>query len=986
MHAHAHAHIRPANAVSAERLPSSNSTSPQPANIIIPGASASARNLDITVFPSPTPSEEDVRDRGSEAGHSVEVSLDRFEIPQSPYILSSTRPNFSEESGQQHVPPPKRPATGDPPPADKRPRLDNAVPLGGISPNAFGMVSPAEQSAPELARMPRHLSHPQNPPIRSPPLVQGGLARRPPALQTQPQVSVEERYRPIAPLEERVATLTEQPPSSPTDDWLSPELFMQCLRSFRARFYVPGAVKCAGNLRLDVLEYALQVQDWEYLALHQCYCLNSFSPQHISLEMRHPNTHSAYLFMEEVIGDNGLLKGPFPQFFCDFPFPRDFTAKNPPRRYLLALGNFRVFVRRSSDMVALTRGCERRKVPPSPLEMTKCGILSSVFQRVLFRRTVSKIWEVFRHCPEKEVLREQAVQLFQEAQLLVDSQIRVPQCEPAVYQVFANHFNRLTDNLELALRQQGYFLLNSALPPAQQQQQNQHQNQQSLPHPQNISASQAGPMMSMQPGMGPGAHALSHLQQAQIFQQQQQQYHHRHVQQQQQQQRQSHQTQQRQPQLQHQQQPPQRQQQLQHQQREQQQQQQLVSPQAMSRPAASPALPSPRHRQGSTALLPRLGLRQQQQREPVPPRLSLHQAHLRSPTLQASRLSPAVNYFWQGFVAEPQRVTNANNKIQKLSFRLHKKELAALAGLLPTPPGAPERRAISEESKMIRLRCVKWPQSERPPDHDWAVAPNSWIPHSYFKFNGVSLELRKKLHNGRDKPVELTGLARAGLNALEVVVMSSTNDTKHHDYLLAIEYLGALSNAKIKQRCQEQAVSAAQTISDIKRKLSSSIIDDDDDMVVVESTLTINLRDPYSASKMCDTPVRGRACLHNECFDLDTFLETRKRKGEDVTSADQWHCPICKADARPHTLLIDEFLVKVREELARRGLLDTRAIEVDKEGRWRPKVEERDPHGVQDPDTPEPAPVTARSSAARSSAPRQVHLPPAHEIIDLDSD
>jgi hypothetical protein len=229
-------------------------------------------------------------------------------------------------------------------------------------------------------------------------------------------------------------------------------------------------------------------------------------------------------------------------------------------------------------------------------------------------------------------------------------------------------------------------------------------------------------------------------------------------------------------------------------------------------------------------------------------------------------------------------------------------------------------------------------------------------------------------------------LARAGLNALEVAVMSSTNDTKHHDYLLAIEYLGALSNAKIKQRCQEQAVSAAQTISDIKRKLSSSIIDDDDDMVVVESTLTINLRDPYSASKMCDTPVRGRACLHNECFDLDTFLQTRKRKGQDVTSADQWHCPICKADARPHTLLIDEFLVKVREELARRGLLDTRAIEVDKEGRWRPKVEERDPHGVQDPDSPEPAPVTARSEAARSSAPRQVYLPPAHEIINLDSD
>lgn len=38
--------------------------------------------------------------------------------------------------------------------------------------------------------------------------------------------------------------------------------------------------------------------------------------------------------------------------------------------------------------------------------------------------------------------------------------------------------------------------------------------------------SQAGPMMGMQPGMGPNAHAMSHLQpqQAQMFQQQQQQH------------------------------------------------------------------------------------------------------------------------------------------------------------------------------------------------------------------------------------------------------------------------------------------------------------------------------------------------------------------------------------------------------------------------------------------------------------------------------
>jgi hypothetical protein len=461
-----------------------------------------------------------------------------------------------------------------------------------------------------------------------------------------------------------------------------------------------------------------------------------------------------------------------------------------------------------------------------------------------------------------------------------------------------------------------------------------------------------------------------------MFQQQQQQRYPPQLQQQQQhQQRQlSHRNQQRQSHQNH-------QQSQQQQQREQQRQQnQLVSPQAIPRSAALPALPSPRHRQNSMALLPRPGVRQQYQRVPVPPRFSLHQAHLRSPTLQTSRLSPAVNYFWQGFITEPQRVVNANNGVEQLSFHLHAKEVAAVARLLPTPSGAAERRFIGEEYKTIRLRCVKWPQGERPPDHDWAVASNSWIPHSYFKFNGVPLQLRKKLHNGKDLPVDLTGLVREELNVLEVSVMSNASDTKHRDYLLAVEYLGALSDAKIKQRCHEQAVSAAKTISDIKRKLSPSTINDDDEIVVVESTLTINLRDPFSASKICDTPVRGRACLHNECFDLDTFLETRPKKGE-VTAADQWRCPICKADARPHTLIVDEFLVRVREELAKRGTLDTRAIEVDKEGRWRPKIEGRDLNGVQDRDSHEPVPTTTRSSASR-----QANHPPAHEIIDLDSD
>lgn len=361
-----------------------------------------------------------------------------------------------------------------------------------------------------------------------------------------------------------------------------------------------------------------------------------------------------------------------------------------------------------------------------------------------------------------------------------------------------------------------------------------------------------------------------------------------------------------------------------------------------------------------------------QQRVPNPLRFSLHEAHLRSPSLKIASLSPAVYYFWQEFILAPQRVLNAN-AIETFSFNLTKKDSECLAKPLPAPLGANEWQAIDKNHKTLRLRCIKWPNIETPKHHEWATAHNSWIPYSFFALNKTSLQLRKKLHNGKDLPVDLTRLVKEGHNQLELAITSTPGDTSHRDYLVAIERLGVMSFDSVKRRCHEQTISADQTINDIKRKLSEGG-NSDDDVVMAESTLSINLRDPFIGSKMCDVPVRGTACLHHECFDLKTFLDTRPKEGE-VTAADSWLCPICKADARPNVLAVDEFLIQVRKALDAKGLSDTRAITVDRDGHWTPKPEERDPNGVQDDDTPEPSPI-ARS--ARTSI--------VHEVIELDSD
>jgi len=82
--------------------------------------------------------------------------------------------------------------------------------------------------------------------------------------------------------------------------------------------------------------------------------------------------------------------------------------------------------------------------------------------------------------------------------------------------------------------------------------------------------------------------------------------------------------------------------------------------------------------------------------------------------------------------------------------------------------------------------------------------------------------------------------------------------------------------------------------------------------------------------------------LHRECFDLETFLLTRKSKPkrpDQPTMVDVWKCPLCGVDARPYHLQVDEFLVSVRKELKERGLLDTKSIWIAADGKWRPKEE-----------------------------------------------
>jgi len=161
-------------------------------------------------------------------------------------------------------------------------------------------------------------------------------------------------------------------------------------------------------------------------------------------------------------------------------------------------------------------------------------------------------------------------------------------------------------------------------------------------------------------------------------------------------------------------------------------------------------------------------------------------------------------------------------------------------------------------------------------------------------------------------------------------------------YAMAIEILEAGNHERV--RGAVRSFSKQGSIDQIRKKLSHSNVADDE-LTVVDDHITIDLVDPFMA-RIFDVPARTNSCSHRECFDLETFLNTRlSRSVKAGGMAEDWKCPICGNDARPQSLIIDEFLVGVRAELEERGQLEAKSILVKADGLWKAKLDENNGGG-----------------------------------------
>ncbi|MCJ1299046.1 hypothetical protein MMC08_001837 [Hypocenomyce scalaris] len=364
-------------------------------------------------------------------------------------------------------------------------------------------------------------------------------------------------------------------------------------------------------------------------------------------------------------------------------------------------------------------------------------------------------------------------------------------------------------------------------------------------------------------------------------------------------------------------------------------------PYASIQPSISPSMPQQPNSMHSP-LIPPPGHAQPPPAHPNPNTSALHQSHLRSPVLKIVNTLNYVDKSTKFFQYVNKLALGPTPLDQRCSgfvwdFVVSAAEYQVLATDTPLPSGAPSTRTMCLGSQTYRLRSFEHTAiGSAYHESEWVVAETTWPANILISMNGTYLETRRKLHHGKDLPVDVTPYITEGTNILQMwIIWSGQERERHTRYSVGVEVIEITDYQTIKEGATPRAHSETSML--IKQSMTSS----DPDVQIVDESINIDLVDPYTA-RIFEVPARGRSCRHHQCFDLDTFLQTRRSKYPCWPGLpDEWKCPICGADARPQNLLIDGFFINVREELRRLDRLeDARAIVFEKSGEWQVKADE----------------------------------------------
>ncbi|KAI4216571.1 MAG: hypothetical protein LQ351_001060 [Letrouitia transgressa] len=366
---------------------------------------------------------------------------------------------------------------------------------------------------------------------------------------------------------------------------------------------------------------------------------------------------------------------------------------------------------------------------------------------------------------------------------------------------------------------------------------------------------------------------------------------------------------------------------------------------------------------------------------PNPIMTALHQAHARSPILKTTTghdgQETCTKYyrFIKGVAVLPNRLKLQVRHHIKWNFDIQQENFALLTGTVEGKNGAPPSRTVQPGSRFCRIKCIDASQlGDTISEAHWVVANHIWPPTITVLLNGRALEIRKKIHHGKDLPVDVTSLVKEGNNTLSVSTLRSQPNQKTV-YAVGLETIQLADAEAIKSDISRLERVAGQ------RRIMNRFGETDPDVQIVGSSVVLDLTDPYT-SRIFDTPIRGRMCQHSQCFDLGIFLQTRSSKApEQPCDPDSFKCPICGADARPQSLLQDEYMMALRDQLAAMNRLDAKAIILHQDGRW--DIKEQEEAGEKGDGSGQ---RSAKGRKASTTALEQVPTPREAEVIEIDDD
>lgn len=252
------------------------------------------------------------------------------------------------------------------------------------------------------------------------------------------------------------------------------------------------------------------------------------------------------------------------------------------------------------------------------------------------------------------------------------------------------------------------------------------------------------------------------------------------------------------------------------------------------------------------------------------------------------------------------------------------------------------KRTVQDRSLIYRLRCVQAVNGKGDINQEsiWVLRETTWPTHLFVQLNHEPLLLRRKHIFTVDLFLDITNHLKVGVNTLKVAMLpEKAKPLPKGTFLLKVEILEARSYiALVNHVIPRQMIDKDTAKAALMKRFKGS---EDDDVVVVKlNELTLSIVCPFTM-RLIKTPVRGKSCLHPECFDLDNYLISRPRKKpREPPNADAWKCPYCNGDARPTELVVDGFFLEMMTQLKGMNVDDTKEVVVKVDGTWELKKEE----------------------------------------------